>query len=313
MGLRFQPQLQHQGTAPTAGSCRYPAPEENSLATADQENRQRRTPEPATPVPRHALGDRGRRHRGLRRLRACAGPADAMVSMSWKWELRSASHLKLLQLPGAGTDEIDFSRVPPGTAVCNCFEHEIGIAEYVLGAMLEWTIGLRRMDAQFRQGSWAGSYSVRAASTASCSARRWASSAIGRIGREVARRAQALRHARHCLHAHTGPRCRVRRSRRRHGALRRSAGRSRLHRRHGAAQRPDPRPVRSARFRRNAPQRSDHQRGARRDHRRAALYEALTERRIGGAVIDVWYHYPPQGQPQGRVPRPTHFTSWTTC
>ena len=42
--------------------------------------------------------------------------ADAMVSMSWKWELRSANRLKLLQLPGAGTDEIDFARVPPRTA-----------------------------------------------------------------------------------------------------------------------------------------------------------------------------------------------------
>jgi len=34
----------------------------------------------------------------------------------------------------------------------------------------------------------------------------------------------------------------------------------------------------------------------------AALYAALSERRIGGAVIDVWYRYPEQGQQAG--PRP---------
>jgi phosphoglycerate dehydrogenase-like enzyme len=34
----------------------------------------------------------------------------------------------------------------------------------------------------------------------------------------------------------------------------------------------------------------------------AALYSVLKERRIGGAVIDVWYRYPEQGQQQG--PRP---------
>jgi phosphoglycerate dehydrogenase-like enzyme len=30
-----------------------------------------------------------------------------------------------------------------------------------------------------------------------------------------------------------------------------------------------------------------------------ALYEALSERRIGGAVIDVWYRYPEQGRSHG--------------
>jgi phosphoglycerate dehydrogenase-like enzyme len=33
-----------------------------------------------------------------------------------------------------------------------------------------------------------------------------------------------------------------------------------------------------------------------------ALYTALEEHRIGGAIIDVWYRYPPHGQPQGTRP-----------
>jgi len=78
--------------------------------------------------------------------------ADAMVSMNWRWDVPATAMLKLLQLPGAGTDDIDFSRLPSSITVCNCFEHEIGIAEYVLGTMLEWVIGIRGLDAQFRQG-----------------------------------------------------------------------------------------------------------------------------------------------------------------
>jgi len=56
----------------------------------------------------------------------------------------------------------------------------------------------------------------------------------------------------------------------------------------------------------------------------AALYHALKERRIAGAVIDVWYHYPEQGTRFG--PRPVtqpfeeldnivmtpHASAWTT-
>jgi len=34
----------------------------------------------------------------------------------------------------------------------------------------------------------------------------------------------------------------------------------------------------------------------------AALYEALKERRIGAAIIDVWYQYPMQGQVEGPAP-----------
>jgi phosphoglycerate dehydrogenase-like enzyme len=55
-----------------------------------------------------------------------------------------------------------------------------------------------------------------------------------------------------------------------------------------------------------------------------ALYTALSERRIGGAVIDVWYRYPAPGQQTGlpsRFPFQTlpnvtmtpHMSGWTTA
>ena len=57
--------------------------------------------------------------------------------------------LKLFQIPWTGHEWTSPERMPEGVPVCNCFEHEIPIAEYVLAAMLEWRIGLRRMDELF--------------------------------------------------------------------------------------------------------------------------------------------------------------------
>lgn len=62
--------------------------------------------------------------------------------------------LRLFQIPWTGHEWTSPDRMPRGVPVCNCFEHEISIAEYVLAAMLEWRIGLRRMDAEFRAHGW---------------------------------------------------------------------------------------------------------------------------------------------------------------
>ncbi len=230
--------------------------------------------------------------------------ADAMVSMSWKWELRSAARLKLLQLPGAGTDEIDFARVPLGTTVCNCYEHEIGIAEYVLGTMLEWTIGARRMDREFRQGSWGGSY-LNGPRHGELFGKTLGILGYGRIGREVAQRAKAFGMRVVACTRSPGP-----------GAA--FADRVDGMERFGDL-------LAEADFIAVTAPLNDQTRGLFDQHAFAtmrrtaviinvargaiidehALYQALAERRIGGAIIDVWYQYPPQGQPQG--PRPSVF------
>ncbi|HSF96436.1 MAG TPA: 2-hydroxyacid dehydrogenase [Thermohalobaculum sp.] len=64
--------------------------------------------------------------------------------------------LKLFQIPWTGHEWTSAGRMPKGVPVCNCFEHEISIAEYVLAAMLEWQVGLRRMDRDFRARGWGG-------------------------------------------------------------------------------------------------------------------------------------------------------------
>jgi phosphoglycerate dehydrogenase-like enzyme len=103
--------------------------------------------------------------------------ADAMVSMNWPIDMPPAPRLQLLQLPGAGTDDIAFESVPAQAAICNVYEHEIGIAEYILSAMLQWVIGIPRMDAALRRGHGTARTCPDRA-TMSCLARPSASSAM---------------------------------------------------------------------------------------------------------------------------------------
>lgn len=124
-------------------------------------------------------------------LAAKLADADAMVSMSWSKDMSPAPCLKLLHLPGAGTDDIAFDAVPPRTTVCNVFEHEIGISEYILSGMLQWAIGIPRMDAALRQDEWFGSH-LSGPRHGELHGRTVGIVGYGRIGREVARRATAF-------------------------------------------------------------------------------------------------------------------------
>jgi phosphoglycerate dehydrogenase-like enzyme len=226
--------------------------------------------------------------------------ADAMVSMNWSWDAPAASRLKLLQLPGAGIDAIDFAKVPAGVSVCNCFEHEIGIAEYVLGAMLEWTIDIRGMDRRLRQADWTGSY-LCGPVHGELFGKTLGIVGFGRIGREVARRAQAF-----------GMRVLVcTRTPRSDALAERIDGMEALHPMLGESDfvvvtAPLTERTRGlfdaaafAAMRANVVL-INVSRGALIEE--TALYNALEGRRIAGAVLDVWYSYPEQGQTHG--PRP---------
>ena len=71
--------------------------------------------------------------------------ADAVVSMFWPGE-GLAPKLRLLQLPGAGLDQVNFDALPPDCQICNVYEHEIGIAEFIVLGILEHEIKLRHLD-----------------------------------------------------------------------------------------------------------------------------------------------------------------------
>ena len=72
--------------------------------------------------------------------------ADAVITMSWDYNLNYGNNLKLIQLPGAGVDEINFKCIPKNISVCNVYEHEIPISEFVLTGMLNWVSKFIEID-----------------------------------------------------------------------------------------------------------------------------------------------------------------------
>jgi phosphoglycerate dehydrogenase-like enzyme len=86
---------------------------------------------------------------------------DVLVTMAFTAERGAAGRrLKLVHVPGAGLDRIDRSALPTGTWLANAYGHEIGIAEYVIGAMLALTRDFTRLDARLRQGHWESQWAV---------------------------------------------------------------------------------------------------------------------------------------------------------
>lgn len=83
---------------------------------------------------------------------------DVLIAMNWKATDPPTPNLKLLQIPGAGYDGVNFLHIPSEAWVCNVFEHEVPIAEYCILAMLEWTIRLNTMDQNLRSGQWTDSF-----------------------------------------------------------------------------------------------------------------------------------------------------------
>lgn len=119
------------------------------------------------------------------------GPHDVVVSLRFSRPPGATPAFRLLHVPGAGLDGIDMSSVPPGATVCNVFEHEIPIAEYVTLAMLEWQIRLRDLAARFTPRSWSDLYRSRPPH-AELYGKTLLLIGLGRIGRAIATRARAF-------------------------------------------------------------------------------------------------------------------------
>jgi len=100
--------------------------------------------------------------------------------------------LKLFQIPWTGYDFCTPADMPAGVPVCNTFEHESAIAEYVLAAMLEWQIGLRVMDPRFRAKGWDGKGPGESVFHGEVLGRTVGIVGYGHIGVEVAKRATAF-------------------------------------------------------------------------------------------------------------------------
>jgi phosphoglycerate dehydrogenase-like enzyme len=229
---------------------------------------------------------------------ALAAQAEVIVGGSIPTDWPAVPKLKLFQIPWTGFEFTAPERIPAGVPVANTYEHETSIAEYVLLGMLEWRIGLRHMDADFRARGWAGRMPGDAPSHREIRGLTLGVVGHGHIGRETALRARAF-----------GMRC---------IGIRRSA-------------RPCPpeldwlgQPDRlddllaESDFVLIACDMNDDTRGMIDAARLAAmkptgvlinvargrivdedaLWDALSGGRIGGAILDVWYNYNQPGQPE---------------
>jgi phosphoglycerate dehydrogenase-like enzyme len=119
---------------------------------------------------------------------------DVLVSMAFTREMAGAApRLRLVQVPGAGLDRIDRDALRPETALANAYGHDVGIAEYVLGAMLALARDFCRLDASLRRGRWESVWSGTPVPLWSeLAGKTLGIVGYGRIGQAVARRALAF-------------------------------------------------------------------------------------------------------------------------
>jgi phosphoglycerate dehydrogenase-like enzyme len=121
---------------------------------------------------------------------------DVLVSLGFTREMgAAAARLKLVQVPGAGLDRVDRAALPAGAWLANVYGHETGIAEYVLGAMLVLTRGFARIDGALRRGTWESQWAIGTPPPApwpELAGKTLGIVGYGRIGQSVARRARAF-------------------------------------------------------------------------------------------------------------------------
>jgi phosphoglycerate dehydrogenase-like enzyme len=120
---------------------------------------------------------------------------DVLVTMAFTPEMGAAGRqLKLVQVPGTGLDRIERAALPASTWLANAYGHEVGIAEYVIGAMLALTRSFARLDTSLQQGHWESQWAVATPPPApwpELAGKTLGILGYGRIGQCVARRAQA--------------------------------------------------------------------------------------------------------------------------
>ncbi len=252
--------------------------------------------------------------------------AEILISIDFTQEMAAAAkRLRLLICPAAGTEHIDRSALRPDIRFAHGSGHEIPMAEYVIGCLVALRQHLFAADAALRRGEWVFGYWGGAQVNEELAGSALGLIGFGGIGRAVQRRARPfdIRCAAVTLHPEAA-------KNREHGLefLGRIGDRSDVDRlvswcdalvlccelsdltrglldaRRLALMKRDALVVNVAR-------------GPVADER--ALYEALKERRIAGAALDVWYRYPPEnaypaGEPfwelQNVIMTP-HASAWT--
>ncbi len=249
--------------------------------------------------------------------------ADVIIGTRFNASLPRPERLRLFHVPGAGYDAVDLDALPPGAVVCNCFGHEQAIAEYVMAALLQRQIPLADADRRLRQGDWTYWAGAPERTHGEIAGSTLGLLGFRHIGQAVAARARAFG-----MRVHVANRSAVPVS----DLVDRFFPLAALAEFWGSADSivvtvpltPDTLGIvgrEAFAAMRSGAVLVNVARGPVVDEQ--ALYDALREGRIGGAVIDTWYQYPTPGHLQGApsaLPFDTlpnllmtpHMSGWTT-
>ena len=248
--------------------------------------------------------------------------ADAMIGITFEPDLTDvAKNVKLIHVPGAGYDAYKLDALPKGVRLCNCFEHEVPIAEYVMTNVLLQVTEQNRYSATMRRGRWDGSGRHDGAFHDEAMGKTIGLLGFGHIAKEVAKRAKAF--DMRVLAVRQTPEA--------HANLDWCGGMSELPRLLRESDfvviacplTPTSRGMIGAeqlRLMKPTAYLINPSRGPIIDE--AALYDTLKNRRIAGAALDAWWQYPPDITPTARgstlpfhelenVTLTPHFSAWT--
>lgn len=155
----------------------------------------------------HLVGDAGRQAERLRgllgegievatlpveagfspRFDNAIAPEDIVVALRFQ-RAQPAPKFSMLHVPGAGLDGVTLETLSPETAVCNVFEHEGPIGEFVLWALLNWEI--RPEALRFSADTWSERFRSRQPH-GEIQGKSIGIIGFGRIGRAIAARVKA--------------------------------------------------------------------------------------------------------------------------
>jgi phosphoglycerate dehydrogenase-like enzyme len=240
---------------------------------------------------------------------AALASAEVLITVRFNAEFaRKTPRVRLIVCPAAGTEEIDRALLPAGVELVSGGGQEIPIAEHVLGGLIALRHRFFESDRKLRAGEWAYGYHRPRAYIEELHHARLGIIGYGRIGKEIARLAEAFGMHWHAvtLHPEKAASARVR-------ALADPAAVDALVRESDAIAiccelSPITRGLLDARrlgLMKPTAVLVNVARGAIAVER--DLYEALKARRIAGAALDVWYKYPKA--PDDKV-LPSEFPFW---
>ena len=248
--------------------------------------------------------------------------AEVIVGIKLTAQMPAPKNVRLFHAPAAGVDAIDASLLPAGATLCNAFGHEHPIAEYVFAALLQRHVPLALADADLRRQRWTYWAGRPGALRTELGEQTIGLLGYGHFAKAIAQRAKAFG-----MTVHAANRSAVSDAR-----VDRSFGLNELPAFLGSVDALvctlplTPQTTGLVGARELAAMRADALivnvgRGPVIDEQ--ALYDALAQGRIGGAIIDTWYQYPTPQQPEcapsklafdklANVLMTPHMSGWTS-